>query len=243
MLFSGLHRYLPAMNKNCSKSCTNPDLFWQKDAEMIPFTAFLQSPFVWIWFSSMALAHESPSVLPQACCCVQLARQGCQVASSQLSVLVNYYFIQYSLIMGFSRYLGVLTMNTVLNSPLLCLQMIKQLQQRMAELKKTLQKELVRVVCFQSLQMALAGRYLHCHSKSLTANPPYISLQWFISPRKKKIYIKKKISRGFKIVIFALMLKIILKKAHVWKAHSRLVIGENYQGIVSTMEPVLCWFG
>lgn len=78
-------------------------------------------------------------------------------------------------------------MDTVLNSPLLCLQMIKQLQQRMAELKKTLQKELVRVVCFQSLQTAVAVRYLHCHSKSLTASSPFIPLQWFISPRKKNL--------------------------------------------------------
>lgn len=153
---------------------------------MMLFTAFLQSPSECIRFRSMALSHESPSVLSHACCCVQLARQGFQVASSQLAVLVNYYFIQYLSVMGFSRYLGVLTMNTVLNSPLLCLQMIKQLQQRMTELKKTLQKELVRVVCFQSLQVALAGRYLHCYSKSLTANSYCIPLQWFISPRQKK---------------------------------------------------------
>lgn len=38
--------------------------------------------------------------------------------------------------------------------------MIKQLQQRMTELKKTLQKELVRVMFFQSLQLALTDSYI-----------------------------------------------------------------------------------
>lgn len=173
------------MNKNCSKSCMNPDVFWQKEAPSDTIYSFPAEPFRANSVQFHGAVTWKPSVLSHACCCVQLARQGFQVTSSQLSVLVNYYFIQYLFIVGFSRYLGVLTMDTVLNSPLLCLQMIKQLQQRMAELKKTLQKELVRVVCFQSLQTALAVRYLHCHSKSLTASSPFIPLQWFISPRKK----------------------------------------------------------
>lgn len=72
--------------------------FGRKMHQMILFTAFLQSPFVWILFSSTVLSHESPSVLSHACCCVQLARQGLQVASSQLSVrliiiLIIFYII------------------------------------------------------------------------------------------------------------------------------------------------------
>lgn len=69
--------------------------------------------------------------------------------------------------MGFSRYLWVkmcpddeYCINCI-NYPLLCLQMIKQLQQRMTELKKTLQKELVRVMFFQSLQLVLTDSYMH----------------------------------------------------------------------------------
>lgn len=210
MLFSGLHKYLPTMNKNCSKSCMNPDVFWQKDAPSDTIYSFPAEPSEGIGFSSTVLSHESPSVLSHACCCVQLAGQGSQVASSQLSVLVNYYFIQSLFIMGFSRYLGVLTMNTVLNSPLLCLQMIKQLQQRMTELKKTLQKELVRVVCFQSLQMALAGRYLHCYSKSLTANSHCIPLHWFFSPRKNPF--KRKLTEVLKLLVLLWCWKLFWRK-------------------------------
>lgn len=93
------------------------------------------------------------------------------------------------------------------------LQMIKQLQQRMAELKKTLQKELVRVVVFSLFRWHLLAGTCTVIPKAWLLTPFHPSAMLYPS-KNKKIYFRK-ITRGFKIVIFALMLKIILKKDQV----------------------------
>lgn len=114
------------------------------------------------------------------------------------------------------------------------LQMIKQLQQRMAELKKTLQKELVRVVVFSLFRWHLLAGTCTVIPKAWLLTPFHPSAMLY--PSKKKISILEKLTEVLKVLLLLSCWKFFWRK-------TRLVIGENDQGVVSTMEPVPCWFG